>query len=138
MFNVMQDLLIRHTLDVMHCEKNLCENIIKTLFGETDFPRGRMDYEDMGVRPDLWLRRTHGTNGRLFMPHAPYVLTPRAKTDMLAVIASTKVPTNYSGAIYKRVSDGRLRFLKSHDFHILMQQVITCTCGNFDSTLNHV
>lgn len=123
MFNVMQDLLIRHTLDVMHCEKNLCENIIKTLFGETDFPRGRMDYEDMGVRPDLWLRRTHATHGRLFMPHAPYVLTPRAKTDMLAVIASTKVPTNYSGAIYKRVSDGRLRFLKSHDFHILMQQV---------------
>ena len=118
----MQDLLIRHTLDVMHCEKNLCENIIKT-FGETDYPRGRMDYEDMGVRPGLWLRRTPATQGRLFMPHAPYVLTPRTKTDMLAVIASTKVPTNYSGAIYKRVANGRLRFLKSHDFHILMQQV---------------
>lgn len=63
------------------------------------------------------------TDGRLFMPHAPYVLPPHAKTDMLAVIASTKVPTNYSGAIYKRVSEGRLRFLKSHDFHILMQHV---------------
>lgn len=123
-FNVMQDLLIRHTLDVMHCEKNLCENIVKTLLGETDFPRGRQDYKDMGVRPDLWLRRTHGTDGRLFMPHAPYVLSPQAKADMLAVIASTRVPTNYSSAIHKRVSDGRLRLLKSHDFHILMQQVI--------------
>ena len=55
-FNVVQDLLIRHTLDVMHCEKNLCENIIKTLFGETDYPRGRLDLKDMGIRPDLWLR----------------------------------------------------------------------------------
>lgn len=123
-FNVVQDLLIRHTLDVMHCEKNLCENIIKTLFGETDFPRGRLDFKDMGVRSDLWLRETHGTDGRQFMPHAPYVLLPQAKTDMLGVIGSTKVPTNYAGAIYKRVSEGRLRFLKSHDFHVLMQQVL--------------
>jgi hypothetical protein len=120
---VVQDLLIRHTLDVMHCEKNLCENIIKTLFGETDFPRGRMDFKDMGVRSNLWLRQTDGTDGRLFMPHAPYVLLPQAKNDMLAVIGSTKVPQNYAGAIHKRVSEGRLRFLKSHDFHILMQQV---------------
>ena len=100
-FNVVQDLLIRHTLDVMHCEKNLCENIIKTLFGETDFPRGRLDFKDMGIRSDLWLRQTQGTDGRQFMPHAPYVLLPQAKTDMLGVIGSTKVPTNYVGAIYK-------------------------------------
>ena len=123
-FNVVQDLLIRHTLDVMHGEKNLCENIIKTLFGETDFPQGRLDFKAMGVRFDLWLRQTQGTDGRQFMPHAPYVLLPRAKTDMLGVIGSMKVPTNYADAIYKRVSDGRLRFLKSHDFHVLVQHVL--------------
>jgi len=29
----MQDSLVMNTLDVMHYEKNLCENILKTIFG---------------------------------------------------------------------------------------------------------
>jgi hypothetical protein len=31
-----QGLLIHNTLDVMHCEKNLCENVLKTIFGAKD------------------------------------------------------------------------------------------------------
>ena len=31
-----QYLPMRHTLDVMHCEKNICENIVKTLWGKKD------------------------------------------------------------------------------------------------------
>jgi hypothetical protein len=32
----MQDLLVRNTLDVMHYGKNMCENILKTIFGIKD------------------------------------------------------------------------------------------------------
>jgi hypothetical protein len=39
----MQELPIRNLVDVMHCEKNLAENIIKTLFGEKDGPKVRLD-----------------------------------------------------------------------------------------------
>jgi hypothetical protein len=31
-----QFLLVRQTLDVMHCEENICENMIKVIFGEKD------------------------------------------------------------------------------------------------------
>jgi hypothetical protein len=32
----LQKLLIRHTLDVMHIEKNVCESLIKFVFGIED------------------------------------------------------------------------------------------------------
>jgi hypothetical protein len=28
--------LVRHILDMMHCDKNLSENLIKVIFGEKD------------------------------------------------------------------------------------------------------
>jgi len=31
-----QDLLIQHTLDVMHHEKNLIEHVMNVMFGEVD------------------------------------------------------------------------------------------------------
>jgi hypothetical protein len=52
-----QDLLICHLLDVMHCEKNLCKNIVRTIYGEKDYPRSRMDMMDMGIRQELHLQR---------------------------------------------------------------------------------
>ena len=49
-------LLIRHNLDVMHIEKNICESILGTLLqleGKSkDSERARLDMEDMGIRRD--------------------------------------------------------------------------------------
>jgi hypothetical protein len=41
--NHLQYLRIRHVIDVMHCEKNFCENLLKTLFrdDEKDYARRR-------------------------------------------------------------------------------------------------
>ena len=50
-----QHLKVWHVLDIMHCEKNLCENILKTLFGMNDSPRSRQDVEDLNIREELWL-----------------------------------------------------------------------------------
>jgi hypothetical protein len=38
-----QDLLIMHWLDVMHVEKNACENVIWTICGEKDNKEVRWD-----------------------------------------------------------------------------------------------
>lgn len=119
----MQDLLIRHTIDVMHCEKNLCENIMRTILGEADYPRGRRDMEEMGIRPELWLRLREGTEDEYAMPHATYVMKNEEKRAFLEFMKSVRTPTDYSSAIHSRVEDGRMRFLKSHDYHVLMQQV---------------
>jgi hypothetical protein len=41
---------VRHTLDVMHCEKNICENLLKVIFGEKDTLVVRKDMEDIGIQ----------------------------------------------------------------------------------------
>jgi hypothetical protein len=42
-------LLIRHTLDLMHIEKNVCESLIKFLFGTNDTIKVCHDIEVCGV-----------------------------------------------------------------------------------------
>ena len=42
----MQDLLIQHTVDVMHTEKNIAENILKTLFGEKDTAKVKLTMQE--------------------------------------------------------------------------------------------
>jgi hypothetical protein len=52
-FAVLQHLNICHVLDMMHCEKNLCKNIVRTLMGKNDHARGQEDMKDMGIREQL-------------------------------------------------------------------------------------
>ncbi len=44
-----QELLIHNTFDVMHCEKNLCKNVVKTIFGNKDTMAIREDFKDCGI-----------------------------------------------------------------------------------------
>ena len=52
-----KDLDLRHNLDVMHIEKNICDNIIGTLLnieGKTkDTLKSRIDLTHLGIRKDL-------------------------------------------------------------------------------------
>jgi hypothetical protein len=69
-------LLIRNTLDVIHCEKNLYENVIKTIFGAKDIPTIQKDMEQCGIQPHLWLQ----ANGVGFIkPNTSYVLIDEEK-----------------------------------------------------------
>ena len=49
--------LLRHNLDVMHIEKNVCENIVGTVLNvdgkSKDNLQSRLDLVQMGIRPDL-------------------------------------------------------------------------------------
>ena len=54
-------LKLRHNLDVMHIEKNICESILGTLLdidGKTkDTYKARLDLKDMNIRKELWLQQ---------------------------------------------------------------------------------
>jgi hypothetical protein len=39
----------------MRCEKNICENFIKTIFGEKDIMAIWKDLEEVGIWLELWL-----------------------------------------------------------------------------------
>jgi hypothetical protein len=119
----MHKLLIRHLLDAMHCEKNLCENMLKTTFGSKDSYGNRQDLEKQGIWEEMWLRPARNNKEIFHMPHVPYVLKPMEKMTVMSIIKNLKTPLNYVGAIQKCLEDGKLQYMKSHDFHVVMQQV---------------
>jgi hypothetical protein len=54
-----KDLDVRHSIDVMHIEKNVCERLLETLLntdGKTmNHGHARVDLKKMGIRQELWL-----------------------------------------------------------------------------------
>ena len=107
----------------MHYKKNLCENIIKTIWGLKDTLKSRLDLEEPKIRSELhpvW----HGANGTILLSVAPYVLSKLEKTKFIKTICRLKTPSNYVGQLSKRIIvDKELHGLQSHDYHILMQQI---------------
>jgi hypothetical protein len=115
----------------MHYEKNLCENMLKTTFGAKDSYDNRQDMEQRGIRKELWLRPSQNWQDIFHMPPAPYVLKPNEKVIVMDIVKKLKTPSNYVGAIHKCLANGKLCYMKSHDFHVLMHQVgiyFACSC----------
>jgi len=69
--------MLRHNLDVMHIEKNICEALIGTILnivGKTkDTIKARLDLEDLGIKEELQFRE----DGE--MPRARYTLSTKQK-----------------------------------------------------------
>ena len=120
-------LLVRHNLDVMHIEKNICDVIIRTLLnipGKTkDGLKARLDVVDLNIREEL---RPQEKNGRTFLPPARYTLSRKEKRAFCQCLANVKVPDGYSSNIRNLVSmnDLKLVGMKSHDCHVLIQQLL--------------
>lgn len=101
----------------------MCENLLRTLFGETDDTKSRQDMQARGIREHLHLRLN--PDGRTyFKPDAPYVLTKNERLQFLNTLRDLKFPSSYVSPLSQRISDGKLRGLKTHDFHVLLHQVI--------------
>ncbi|KAI5351285.1 hypothetical protein L3X38_004176 [Prunus dulcis] len=118
---------VRHALDVMHIEKNVCDSIIGTLLEipgkNKDGIAARLDLLNMGVKTDL--QPEYGER-RTRLPHGPWNLSRAEKREVCNSFYGMKVPEGYSSNIKNLVSlqDSRLLGLKSHDCHTLMQQLL--------------
>ena len=119
-----QALPIRHLLDVMHIERNICDSLLKLLFGSKDTAASRRDMEEERIREHLWIRRGPVVGGNFFKPAAPYVLTKDEQKIFLEQLASISVPTGYCGPMTKHILGNRLGNMKSHDFHIFLQFIL--------------
>ena len=97
---------------------------MKTAFGEKDNPTVRADMEARNIRPHLHLQQVGGNRGRVYMPDATYVLSTEDRAKVLRVLKSLRTPTHYVGALHNKISKGKLSGLKSHDFHVLLQQIL--------------
>lgn len=80
-------LLLRHNLDVMHIEKNICDSIIGTLMNvkwkTKDNINTRSDLKLMNLRPDL---HPVDDGGKVVLPPAPYTLSPDKKKHCLVFL----------------------------------------------------
>ncbi|KAI5314965.1 hypothetical protein L3X38_044141 [Prunus dulcis] len=118
---------VRHALDVMHIEKNVCDSIIGTLLEipgkNKDGIAARLDLLNMGVKTDL--QPEYGKR-RTRLPPGPWNLSRAEKREVCNSFYGMKVPEVYSSNIKNLVSlqDSRLLGLKSHDCHTLMQQLL--------------
>ena len=116
---------VRHNLDVMHIEKNVCESIIGTLLniaGKTkDGLNSRLDLVEMGLRSELAPRFE---SKRTYLPPACYTLSTMEKKVFCQTLSQLKVPYGYCSNLRNLVSmeDLKLYGLNSHDYHALMQQ----------------
>ncbi|KAL6279600.1 hypothetical protein ACE6H2_016481 [Prunus campanulata] len=118
---------VRHALDVMHIEKNVCDSIIGTLLEipgkNKDGIAAWLDLLNMGVKIDL--QPEYGER-RTRLPPGPWNLSRAEKRAVCNSFYGMKVPEGYSSNIKNLVSlkDSRLLGLKSHDCHTLMQQLL--------------
>jgi hypothetical protein len=137
--------MLRHNLDVMHIEKNVVDNIIGTLLNmenkTKDNLKARLDLKKMGLRPEL--HPVPKAANKTYLPAACFTMTKKEKKDFLKVIQNVKVSDGYASNVSRcaKVEECSLVGLKSHDSHILMQQLMPIAltwilneegCGTFD------
>lgn len=108
----------------MHCEKNFAENLLKTVFGMKDDPAVREDMKEVGCKTALHIRRAPAPETGFYVPRAPYILSKEGKKTFMDRLSNLKTPTGYMSNMKTRIfPDGTLHGLKTHDYHVLMQQV---------------
>ncbi|XP_074352544.1 uncharacterized protein LOC141691678 [Apium graveolens] len=118
---------VRHCIDVMHVEKNVCDSLIGTLLNmchkTKDSAAARRDMMEMGVRSDLapqvGVKKT-------YLPPSPFTLSKAEKRTFLSSLMSMKLPYGHASNIKNCVSmpDLNIYGLKLHDCHILLQQLL--------------
>ncbi|KAL4016480.1 hypothetical protein IC575_024132 [Cucumis melo] len=107
----------------MHIEKNVCANLIGTLLdipGKTkDGVKSRLDMVELNISSEL-------APQKIFLPPACYTLSRAEKLSFCKTLSELKVPEGYSSNIQSLMSltDLKLYGVKSHDHHVLMQQLL--------------
>lgn len=119
---------LRHNLDVMHIEKNICDNVIGTLMnmeGKTkDNLTSRFDLEFMGIRREL--HATETTEGTYTFSQACYTLSSDEKHSFCEFLQDLKVPDGYSSNISRcvNVKEGKISGMKCHDCHVFLHRYL--------------
>ena len=120
-------LLIRHNLDVMHIEKNICESILGTLLeldGKCkDGEKARLDMQQLGIRPD---QHPVIKKDKYTLPAALYHLNKDDKKILCQFLQGAKMPDGFSSNIRRCVDVNACKIsgLKTHDYHIILQKLL--------------
>lgn len=133
-------LLVRHNLDVMHIEKNVCETLLATLLDiegkSKDNLNARHDLKEMKIRKSQHAKERD--DGSWEIPPAPYTLSLEEKKKLCTFLTSVKFPDGYASNISRNslLRERKLAGLKSHDFHVIMEHLLPLAIRDWPKSLS--
>ncbi|XP_074323864.1 uncharacterized protein LOC141660776 [Apium graveolens] len=120
---------LRHNLDAMHIEKNVCDNILGTLLnisGKTkDHVAARKDLQEMGIRKPLHpVLSEDGAHHEIRA--AIFDLSNKEKEIFCSVLENTKLPYGCASNIgrYVHTKERKVVGYKSHDAHFILHYLL--------------
>jgi hypothetical protein len=124
----------------MHQERNIAESIISLCLDVIGFSKDNMnarkDLAALCDRPLLEVKTN--VKGNMTRPRASYCLKPTERKEILKWLKKLKFPDRYVANIKRAVNvdTGKLNGLKSHDYHIIMERLLSVMLrGYFDIDL---
>ena len=117
---------MRHNLDVMHIEKNICDSVVGTIMDvkekTKDGLKARLDLQNMNIRHSLHPIEVAGV---LHCPGAPYNLSSDKK-KVCQFLKHIKMPDGFCSNLNPcvDVDQKKIHGLKSHDCHILLEYLL--------------
>ncbi|GKV34391.1 hypothetical protein SLEP1_g42766 [Rubroshorea leprosula] len=130
-----KDLLIRHNLDVMHCEKNFLDNIKNTVMDDKgctkDNTNARLDLQLYCNRSELELIPQDDRTA--IKPNASYVLSREQRALICQWLKELRFPDGYASNIARCVNMQELRLfgMESHYCHVFMQRLLPIAFCDF-------
>ncbi|GJY74320.1 retrovirus-related pol polyprotein from transposon TNT 1-94 [Tanacetum coccineum] len=118
---------VPHCIDFMHVEKNVAKSLVETLLHvprkTKDGVNARLDLAELGVKPELFAIQEED---KTTLPPAGYTLTNAEKDTFCETLHNIRVPQGYCSNFTSLVNlkDRKLMGLKSHDYHMLMQEFL--------------
>ena len=112
----------------MHIEKNVCESVLATILdvkGKSKIGlESRRDMELLELMEEVPLEER---NDNLQLPSAPYTFTKDEKLKFCRRLYFQRFPNGYCSNIGNciKLQDCKILGLKSHDHHVLMQQLLS-------------
>ncbi|XP_057425376.1 uncharacterized protein LOC130718765 [Lotus japonicus] len=119
--------LLRHNIDVMHVEKNICESVIGTLLdleGKIkDTIKSRLDLQRMGLKKQLHPIKV---GDKYMIPPARYTMSKEEKINFCRILKDVRFPDAYASNIGRCVNINELKIsgLKSHDYHVILERLL--------------
>ena len=99
-------------------------NEYSVISGKKDTVKVRQDLRRRNIRPHLWLTQSARNPNKMVKPGALYVLSKTEFEAFVSCIESLKTPTGYYSVLGKHLREKNFGGLKSHDYYILMQQIL--------------
>lgn len=117
---------MRHNLDVMHIEKNVCESVLDTILDVKEKSKigaaSRRDLELQELMEDV----PEEAREDKLDSSGPYTFTKSEKAKFLWRLWMQRFPDGYCSNIANciKIKESKILGLKSHDHHVLMQQLL--------------